>query len=168
MSYYSVSIGEHEYRVSVSGSRSTVDGESVPVHLTRLNDDGLHLLRRERQAVEIYVHPQDAEHFEVLVGGRRVVARVDLPNRRARALSQGRVDGEVKSPMPGLIVSVAVQPGDHVERGQTLLVLESMKMQMQIRSPMTGRVSRVNVITGKQVEKGVVLTCVEPEGSSQR
>jgi biotin carboxyl carrier protein len=63
--------------------------------------------------------------------------------------------------MHGLVVDVPVHEGDCVEKGQTLVVLESMKMQMQLRSPRPGKVSKVAVQSGSQVEKGALLVQFE-------
>jgi biotin carboxyl carrier protein len=63
--------------------------------------------------------------------------------------------------MHGLVVDVAVHVGDTVEKGQTLVVLESMKMQMQLRSPRPGKVTNVTVQSGNQVEKGALLVQFE-------
>ena len=63
----------------------------------------------------------------------------------------------VRASMPGLVVSVAVAPGDRVAAGQPLVVLEAMKMQNPVRAPRGGRVSRVLVAPGVQVEGGAPL-----------
>jgi biotin carboxyl carrier protein len=69
--------------------------------------------------------------------------------------------GCLSAPMHGLVVDVPVHAGDTVEKGQTLVVLESMKMQMQLRSPRPGKVSKVAVQSGSQVEKGALLVQFE-------
>ena len=66
--------------------------------------------------------------------------------------------------MPGLIVRVNVNPGDAVQAGQGLVVMEAMKMENELRSSAAGVVKAVHVAPGKAVEKGAVL--VELEGSS--
>jgi biotin carboxyl carrier protein len=63
--------------------------------------------------------------------------------------------------MPGLVIEALVKEGDEVEEGQPLVVMESMKMQMQIRCPKAGRVSGLYVHAGQQVEKGAILVNVE-------
>jgi antagonist of KipI len=74
--------------------------------------------------------------------------------------------GVVRSPMPGLVVSVAVGPGDIVAAGQPLLVVEAMKMQNSVRAPRGGRVSRVFVSPGALVPGGAPL--VEFDGTEPR
>jgi biotin carboxyl carrier protein len=66
-------------------------------------------------------------------------------------------DGRVKAPIPGLITRVLVQPGDTVEAGQPLLVLEAMKMENEIRAPRAGTVQLLGVSPGQGVSLGAVM-----------
>jgi biotin carboxyl carrier protein len=63
--------------------------------------------------------------------------------------------------MPGVIQSILVKPGDAVEHGQTVVILEAMKMKNAIRSPRGGVVSEVPVQVGKSVGYGDVLVRFE-------
>jgi biotin carboxyl carrier protein len=63
--------------------------------------------------------------------------------------------------MPGRVVKVLVAPGDLVEAGQGLVVVEAMKMENELRSPRRGRVSLVSVVEGALVEAHSVLVVVE-------
>jgi biotin carboxyl carrier protein len=63
--------------------------------------------------------------------------------------------------MPGLILDVLVKDGDEVARGDTLVVLEAMKMELRITAPYVGRVRRIHCATGQVVERGQVLVEVE-------
>jgi propionyl-CoA carboxylase alpha chain len=74
------------------------------------------------------------------------------------------VSGSLHAPMPGKVVSVEVAVGDAVKKGQTLVVLEAMKMEHAIGSPEDGTVSAVEVKAGDQVERGATLVVVEGEG----
>ena len=67
----------------------------------------------------------------------------------------------VTSPLPGSIVSVAVAVGDAVKRGQTILVMESMKMENNIPAPRDGKVTAVHVAAGKSVMQGDALIDIE-------
>ncbi|MGH2760188.1 MAG: biotin/lipoyl-containing protein, partial [Actinomycetota bacterium] len=71
------------------------------------------------------------------------------------------VSGSLHAPMPGSVVSVEVAVGDEVRKGQTLVVLEAMKMEHPIGSPEDGVVSEVKVAAGDQVERGALLVVVE-------
>lgn len=69
--------------------------------------------------------------------------------------------GHVGSAMPGMVVSVAVQPGDPVRLGQKLLVIEAMKMQTTIVAEQAGKVARVLVQAGSEIETGDLLLVIE-------
>ena len=160
MSSYCVSIGKREYNVKVNGSSLLLDGEPVNFDLVSLNGNGLHVLRRGNQSIELYLSAQRRGAYEVLVGGRRVIAQVDMAGRRRRRRAD-RAAGDLIAPMPGGVIQVLVEADDVVEKDQVVAVLESMKMQMQIRSPFAGRVKRVNAYAGAQVEKGALLVQIE-------
>lgn len=63
----------------------------------------------------------------------------------------------IKAPMPGLIVAVSVQPGDTVQKGDSVLVLEAMKMENLLKAPGDATVKNIRVMPGDRVEKGQVL-----------
>ncbi len=69
--------------------------------------------------------------------------------------------GSLHAPMPGSVVSVEVAVGDKVRKGQTLVVLEAMKMEHPIGCPEDGVVSEIKVSAGDQVERGALLVVVE-------
>jgi propionyl-CoA carboxylase alpha chain len=71
--------------------------------------------------------------------------------------------GSLLAPMPGTVVSVAVEAGQQVEAAQTVLVLEAMKMQHRVNAPYAGVVTEIDVKPGQQVAAGEVLAVVEEE-----
>jgi 3-methylcrotonyl-CoA carboxylase alpha subunit len=73
----------------------------------------------------------------------------------------GRGKDTLEAPMPGTVVKVAVREGDVVEAGQTLVVLEAMKMEHAIEAPHAGTVRRLRYGPGDQVQAGTVLAEVE-------
>lgn len=107
------------------------------------------------------------EGEELLVFSRAGVTRLTLENA-ARRVSRGAGRGrevagraEMRAMMPGRVVSVLVQPGDEVEAGQGVLVVEAMKMENELKSPKKGKVAEVKVVAGQTVEKGELLAVVE-------
>lgn len=68
---------------------------------------------------------------------------------------------DIKAPMPGLVIDIKVKAGDLLEEGDTILVLEAMKMENMLKSPGTGTVKAIKVNKGEAVEKGQVLIEVE-------
>jgi len=70
-------------------------------------------------------------------------------------------EGGFRAPMPGVVLEVSCAAGDRVEAGQTLVVLEAMKMEHRVTAPSAGRVEGVLVVTGQQVENGALLVVFE-------
>jgi 3-methylcrotonyl-CoA carboxylase alpha subunit len=70
-------------------------------------------------------------------------------------------DGAIMSPMPGLVIAVAVEPGATVTKGQRLVVLEAMKMEMALVAPFDGTVADLKVRAGTQVAEGTLLIRIE-------
>lgn len=60
--------------------------------------------------------------------------------------------GSVRAPLPGLIMSIAVQVGDHIEVGQEMCVIEAMKMKNSIRAPRTGEIGKVTIKEGDHIQ----------------
>jgi acetyl/propionyl-CoA carboxylase alpha subunit len=73
--------------------------------------------------------------------------------------------GSLTAPMPGAVVRVLVEPGTAVVAGQTLVVLEAMKMEHTVAAPVAGVVTDVRVQPGQQVDAGSVLAVVEEESN---
>jgi acetyl/propionyl-CoA carboxylase alpha subunit len=82
------------------------------------------------------------------------VERFTLPDAAVAA-------GSLLAPLPGSVVRVLVEPGAEVAQGQTLVVLEAMKMEHSVQSPTAGTVNEVRVAVGDQVEGGQVLAVVD-------
>ncbi|MFZ3007080.1 MAG: biotin carboxylase N-terminal domain-containing protein [Phenylobacterium sp.] len=96
---------------------------------------------------------QDGE-VVVFEGGETYVLATRPP---LRDLDDVAGDAQVRSPMPGKVVAVAVAVGDTVVRGQPLLTLEAMKMEHALTAPFDGEVEALNVSLGDQVSEGVTL-----------
>ena len=91
----------------------------------------------------------------------RPVARpaVAAPAARPAAASTGK--SAVKSPLPGVILDIKVNVGDTVKRGQTVLILEAMKMENNINADKDGKITAINVKAGESVLEGTDLVVIE-------
>ena len=69
--------------------------------------------------------------------------------------------GDIKAPMPGKVLSIDVSEGDQVQKGDTLLVLEAMKMENEIKAPIQGQVKTIQVELGQTIEKQTLLVELE-------
>ena len=101
--------------------------------------------------------------YEIQFGTELVdVKVVDERELVTESLSSDRQTGpcELRAAMPGVVVSVDVAKGDEVLDGQTLLVLEAMKMQNALPAPIAGTVKALPIVPGTQVAKDDVLAII--------
>jgi biotin carboxyl carrier protein len=105
--------------------------------------------------------------YEILIAGQRF--EITVEDEREKALSgsihSSHESGEamVRAPMPGLVLGLPVDAGSHVERGQTVAILEAMKMENDLASPIAGKVKEIRVSKGQTVNQGDVLVVVNAE-----
>jgi biotin carboxyl carrier protein len=163
MALYNVRIENREYQVDISGGQVTVNGERVNAKVVSLNRNGLQLLRHGKRVVEVFLSSQDHDTYQVLMlGGRRIVTRIsDHAKTRMQSGVAEENSSTLLAPMHGLVVDITIHEGDQVEHGQTLVVLESMKMQMQLRAPRNGKVKKISAQPGQEVQKGALLVQFE-------
>ena len=100
--------------------------------------------------------PQLPPSYMIQPGAARVPA---APAPAAPAAGGEPVDEAkvCRSPINGIVVKVLAQPGQQIQPGDTLLVLEAMKMETNITAPIAGKVAQVNVNPGDSVQSGAVL-----------
>ncbi len=77
------------------------------------------------------------------------------------SIGSAKKANDIKAPMPGLILNVNVEEGQEVEEGETLLILEAMKMENAIGAPKNGTVKSINVKSNGTVEKGELMIEME-------
>ena len=104
------------------------------------------------------------DRFDVLIKGDSY--DIEMVEERKRLLALKRAKGlsgrqEVKSPMAGNVRQILVRPGDPVEAGQVLLILEAMKMENELKSPIRGIIGSVTAREGVAVAPGDPLCVVE-------
>ncbi|MCW2782143.1 MAG: acetyl-CoA carboxylase subunit alpha [Marmoricola sp.] len=113
-----------------------------------------------------------SRRFDVHVGGSQVDVESSLGHVALRKLprfvdpADQVSEGSLLAPMPGSVISVNVAAGDAVTAGQTILVLEAMKMQHKVTAPGDGVVTEIDVKVGQQVSAGEVLAVVSAEIST--
>ncbi len=147
-----------EHHISVNGRAQEVDFESV-------SGQPVYSMLIDGKSYESYVYETE-EGWQVLTRGRQYNLTIeDEREKRLRAAAGGGVaeSGEyhLKAPMPGLVVAIPVNEGDKVEKGQVILILESMKMQNELKSPKAGTVGRIRVKQGEKVEQRQALLSVQ-------
>lgn len=84
----------------------------------------------------------------------------------ARPRARSAAGDRLAAPMPATVVTVPAQAGQRVARGETLVVLEAMKMELPLRAPHAGLVRAVHCREGELVQPGVTLVDLEPDGGA--
>jgi len=146
-----------EHHVSLNGTLYEVDFDSVSGQpVVSLLVDG--------KSYEAYVY-EDPQALQVLLHGRMFPVIVeDEREKRLRAASGSRIaergDYHLQAPMPGLVIAIPVGEGQEVNKGDVLVVLESMKMQNELKSPRSGVISRLRVKPGDSVDQRQTLLIV--------
>ncbi len=150
--------GKSLYKVVVDGHEFTVDGRR-----TGRNNYSLLI---DNRSFEVDVDVDTAEDaYRVLLDGRTYHIRmsderqVRVGGRQSGVEVSGRQ--EIRIPMPGKVVTVLVNEGDTVAKGQGLVIVEAMKMENEVRAPGPGKVADLRVKAGESVESGQVLVIVE-------
>jgi len=146
-----------------------VEGRRVEADFVRLPDGEVYSLLVDGRSHEVRVaHAGDG--LEVSVNGTTFPVEVRSPLEKLLAQAVGgrtRNRGEiVTAPMPGAVVAIRVSPGDVVRAGQSLVVLEAMKMQNELACQHAGIVGEVHVAVGTAVASGQALVTLEPEATS--
>lgn len=86
---------------------------------------------------------------------------LEKPTRRSRRAASEISDGDtIRSPMPAQVREVMVSAGEEVQKGQTLALLEAMKMEIRIQAPRNGRVLHLPIVQGQPVERDQVLVVI--------
>jgi biotin carboxyl carrier protein len=163
---YVTTIDGHEYLIDILDEHQvSVDGVVHQVDFMPVGDQQVYSLVVNGKSVDANVYLND-DTWQVLFQGNLYSASVeDEREKRLRAALGGRVadheDFHLKAPMPGMVISIPVNEGQSIHKGDVLVVLESMKMQNELRSPRDGRVIRVRIKPGERVEqKETILSVV--------
>ena len=152
-------IGEHEWEQTMCWNTVVSDllGGEMMGEIRKVIIDG------EEFEVEIEV---DGEQYCATIEGRTFEFTIPeskgaAPRKRGSGGGRKR-SGTVSASMPGKVVTVEVSVGDFVEEGQTILILEAMKMQNEVAAPISGTVSEVHCEDGVNVEANIPLVVITP------
>ncbi|MVM34435.1 biotin/lipoyl-binding protein [Spirosoma sp. HMF4905] len=151
------------FSIDFSAEGQTLNGEAFAWDLVKLSDRTFHILHQDRSytaevldlnAIEKTVSLKINGHIHQV----KLKDRFDLLLEKMgmSTLASAKIN-ELKAPMPGLIVGISVQPGDVVAKGDSLLILEAMKMENMLKAPGDATIKTIRIGKGDRVEKGQVL-----------
>ena len=162
---YVTTVEGREYIVDIlDDHRISVDGVIYQVDFMPVGDQQVYSLVVDGKSVDAHVYPNE-DIWQVIFQGNLFSATVeDEREKRLRAALGGKVaeheDYHLKAPMPGMVISIPVEEGQMIQKGDVLVILESMKMQNELRSPRDGKVTRLRVKIGDRVEQKETMLSV--------
>lgn len=138
---------------------ATIEGDRIAV-----DDAGTFVVTEESDLRFSIQGPQGTSAAICAVAGESIWIGVDghaiefrVERVQDRVQSAGRDDDALRPPMSGTVVRIDVHPGSQVEAGDTLVVLEAMKMELPIRAPRPGVVRAVHCVEGQLVQPDILL-----------
>jgi biotin carboxyl carrier protein len=134
--------------------RATIGDKTADIELLRAKDGKLDLLI-DGKLVTAYISSANARRW-VTVNGQTFVLTKPAAGAKRRGTGQDHAS-ELIAPMPGQVRAVNVVEGDTVTKGQTLLVLEAMKMEIRIQAPRDGKVMKIFAEQGQTVAREQIL-----------
>ena len=166
---YPVAGEAFRYRIDEGGGRLLIhlegakDGQEISFAVSiESRQSGEGLCRAESGRTHPFAWAWVGQELHLWLDGDLFV--FERAERRSRGANDSGGTGDILAPMPGAVLEVLVEAGQQVERNQTVLLLESMKMELAITAPRSGVVRRVAVQPGQQVERGARLVEIEGEG----
>jgi len=166
MSEYIVSVNGRKLKVSLPGdSKIFADIREYNYDLVHL-DGNNYLLKLNNKFIEITSELLKNGNYSVLIEGNMYETSIHsaLQEKAAVLLQQNAPlhhKTEVKAPMPGMILKIKKNLNEKIFRGETVLILEAMKMENDLRAPHSGIIKEIFVKEGKAIEKGTVLFTIE-------
>lgn len=142
--------------------KAYIDDRDYEVDVRRLPTGQINLVINGQTLRTFYESDNNKTHFVALRQGntQHYTFKTALTsNTRKRAAASA---GHIEAQMPGQVIELHVQEGDHVTEGQTLLILEAMKMEIRVSAPTSGVVQKLFASQGSTVERGQQLVDIAP------
>jgi acetyl/propionyl-CoA carboxylase alpha subunit len=137
--------------------RATIEEKTIDVEILQAKDGKLDLLI-DGKRVTAYVSSDGAKRWVTVNGQTFVLTKSSGAKRRGAGHDHA---SELAAPMPGQVRSVNISEGEAVAKGQTLLVLEAMKMEIRIQASRDGMIKKLFVSQGQTVEREQILVEIE-------
>jgi biotin carboxyl carrier protein len=166
MNEFIVTFGDKKNSVILSeNSEVTLGDKKLHYEVVEISKNDF-VLRLDNRVYEISAKRRDADQYSVFINGKviDVVVRTGLQERASSLIEQSsdfKHKMVVKAPMPGMILKVKKNVGESVQKGDSIIILEAMKMENDIKSPFSGLIKEVRVTENTPVDKGAVLFTIE-------
>lgn len=152
-----------EIQVNDSFTFTCTNAETEKLDSQLSEENKFHLIHKDRSiSAEIVASDFHQKKYSVRINGSTYKVAIknsldQLIDQLGLSVGNTTLVNDIKAPMPGIILEIAVQVGDEVEEGQPLLVLEAMKMENTLSAPRKATIKNISVNTGETVEKNQLL-----------
>ena len=143
-----------EYKYKINGNLYNVVIGDIEENIAHVEVNGTHY------TVEMEKKPKAAPAPKPVARPAAKPAAAPAAAPAAKPAAGGAKSG-VKSPLPGVILDIKVKEGDMVKKGQTIIILEAMKMENSINADKDGKIAAINVSKGESVLEGTDLVIIE-------
>lgn len=167
MANWKVMVNGKEYDIVTDNENFIVNGKPVELAIAKIREREFHVLRDNLSYnAEVTEFNKAEKRLTVKVNGNEYEVTLKdkfdlLLQQMGMTKSAAQAVGELKAPMPGKVLRVDVNEGQEMKKGDSVLILEAMKMENAIKSPGDGKVKKIYVKQGDAVEKGMVMVELE-------
>lgn len=166
MNDFVISVNSAKFDVQIIDENElNFDAEKISYELIQMGINS-YLLKLNNKVFQLTAEKTDSDSFKILVDGYyfEIKVRTALQEKACKLLESSSTykihHTDIKAPMPGLILKIKKNVGDKVEQGESVIILEAMKMENDLKSPSSGIIEKVFVSEGSAVEKGTALFSV--------
>ncbi len=161
--YQATTLDGEEISVEFKGTQIIYNGTPFQWTLEKTGKQTF-LVTKDNKPFRAEILSIDYDTKEVSLKIDKSIYNISLRDKMDLLLKEMGIDNlntakvnDVKAPMPGLILDILVKPGDEVQKGDKLLILEAMKMENVLKSPGEGIISTIEIGKGDSVEKNQIL-----------
>jgi len=161
---YRALVDDREFDIALQDDQLVVDGERKDYTFEVLREGYVSMVV-DGKSLPVSVEAVGEDTLRVTIDGRRTEVQVkderDLLVEEFGLGADAAAGGEVRAPMPGLVLDILVEEDDEVAVDQGLLVLEAMKMENELKAPSDGVVTAIHATSGEAVDKEALLIEIE-------
>ncbi|MBA4405809.1 hypothetical protein C0389_00900 [bacterium] len=166
MNEFIVTINNHKHIVKILGDGKVQIGEKeINADVSKITDNAF-VIRIGNSVFEITSDKLGTDRFGIIIDASYFDATVrtrlqETANDLQKNKSKLKHHSDVKAPMPGLLLKLKKVVGDEVKLGESIFILEAMKMENELRSPASGIVKNIFYKEGQSVEKDSIILTIE-------
>lgn len=150
-----------QYIIEDINSEISLNNSMIDYSISRINSSEL-LILKDQKVYNIRDIEKIGNEWRLKINGQPLT--IGVKDHLAQILEdlgmnaqQEETISDLHAPMPGAIIDINISEGESVVAGQTLLILEAMKMENIIKCPIDGTISKIHISKGQKVEKNQVL-----------